>query len=144
MKKYALSLLGLISISSCIHAQDQEIDTPVSITPPSSLTTTQGQIEVKQDGTTVSISKVPSSPLANTITSVNKPIIQEKETPKAEPADLKAQVSDIANSLSQADLDYLKAVNDNEKRSSIESKITNNEVISKDELKILRQKNPNY
>ena len=46
--------------------------------------------------------------------------------------------------LSQADLDYIKAVNSNDKINSIESKIVNNEVISKEELKILRQKNPNY
>lgn len=42
--------------------------------------------------------------------------------------------------LSQADLDYIKAVNSNDKINSIESKIVNNEVISKEELKILRQK----
>ena len=40
--------------------------------------------------------------------------------------------------LNQADLDYIKTVNSNDKINSIESKIVNNEVISKEELNILR------
>lgn len=52
--------------------------------------------------------------------------------------------ADTSNALSQADLDYIKAVNDSEKRTSIESKVINNEVITKEELDILRSLNPNY
>ena len=125
-------LTALMSMSSYLHAQDQP-------TPPSLTTTNNGQIEVTKDDKTTSISKVPNSPLINTITSVTKPsnmTVQNDEQ--------RIDTSDITNSLSQADLDYIKAVNSNDKINSIESKIVNNEAISREELRILRQKNPNY
>ncbi|MGQ1273675.1 hypothetical protein ACT43X_18825 (plasmid) [Acinetobacter baumannii] len=132
MNKFTVLLTALMSMSSYLHAQDQP-------TPPSLTTTNNGQIEVTKDDKTTSISKVPNSPLINTITSVTKPsnmTVQNDEQ--------RIDTSDITNSLSQADLDYIKAVNSNDKINSIESKIVNNEAISREELRILRQKNPNY
>ena len=128
-------------------------ETPVAIEiKHTSLTTKKGEIEVKTDGKTVSVSKAPESPLINTVTTTQKTLKapEAKNSTKeiqSEPVKKPVviyQASEIMPELSQADLDYIKAVNSNDKINSIESKIVNNEVISKEELKILRQKNPNY
>ena len=135
MNKFTVLLTALMSMSSYLHAQDQP-------TPPSLTTTNKGQIEISKDDKTTSISKVPNSPLINTITSVTKPSNITAQNDQND--EQRIDTSDITNSLSQADLDYIKAVNSNDKINSIESKIVNNEAISREELRILRQKNPNY
>ena len=146
MKKSIISFLGLISISNYIYANPQLASTPVAIEPPISLTTKQGQIEVKTNEKTLSVSKAPNSPLINTVTSISKPVEETTAVQKVQSSSEENRIdtSDITNSLSQADLDYIKAVNESEKRTNIESKITNNEAISKDELRILRKTYPNY
>ena len=58
--------------------------------------------------------------------------------------DQRVDTSDITNNLSQADIDYIRAVNDSEERTYIESKVANNEVLTEKELKTLRKINPNY
>ncbi|MFC3172613.1 hypothetical protein ACFOGQ_19460 [Acinetobacter vivianii] len=45
--------------------------------------------------------------------------------------------------LSQEDMNYIKAVNANAQINAIESKVINQEAITKEELKVLRQRNPN-
>src|SRR5690606_32381112 len=107
-----------------------------------------GKIEVKTKDKTISISKTPDSPLTNTITKIETSVKTDVTTPSKEiqTAPVEAQIihqaSDVLPELSQADLDYIKAVNAHDKVNTIESKILNQEVITNNELKILRKKNP--
>ena len=153
MKKIIIPVLALIAFNTYAETTQNGTETPVAIEiKHTSLTTKKGEIEVKTDGKTVSVSKAPESPLINTITTTQKTLKapEAKNSTKeiqSEPVKKPAviyQASEIMPELSQADLDYIKAVNSNDKINSIESKIVNKEVISKEELKILRQKNPNY
>jgi len=152
MKKIIIPALALIAFNTYAETTQNGTETPVAIEINTSLTTKKGEIEVKTDGKTVSVSKAPESPLINTITTTQKTLKapEAKNSTKeiqSEPVKKPVviyQASEIMPELSQADLDYIKAVNSNDKINSIESKIVNNEVISKEELKILRQKNPNY
>lgn len=153
MKKIIIPVLALVAFNTHAETAQNGAETPVAIEAShTSLTTKKGEIEVKTDGKTVSVSKVPESPLINTVTTTEKTVktTETKQSEKeiqAEPVKEPVviyQASEIMPELSQADLDYIKAVNSNDKINSIESKIVNNEAISKDELKILRQKNPNY
>jgi len=152
MKKIIIPVLALIAFNTYAETTQNGTETPVAIEINTSLTTKKGEIEVKTDGKTVSVSKAPESPLINTITTTQKTLKapEAKNSTKeiqSEPVKKPVviyQASEIMPELSQADLDYIKAVNSNDKINSIESKIVNNEVISKEELKILRQKNPNY
>ena len=153
MKKIIIPALALIAFNTYAETTQNGTETPVAIEiKHTSLTTKKGEIEVKTDGKTVSVSKAPESPLINTITTTQKTLKapEAKNSTKeiqSEPVKKPVviyQASEIMPELSQADLDYIKAVNSNDKINSIESKIVNNEVISKEELKILRQKNPNY
>ena len=153
MKKIIIPVLALIAFNTYAETTQNGTETPVAIEiKHTSLTTKKGEIEVKTDGKTVSVSKAPESPLINTITTTQKTLKapEAKNSTKeiqSEPVKKPVviyQASEIMPELSQADLDYIKAVNSNDKINSIESKIVNNEVISKEELKILRQKNPNY
>lgn len=153
MKKIIIPALALIAFNTYAETTQNGTETPVAIEiKHTSLTTKKGEIEVKTDGKTVSVSKAPESPLINTITTTQKTLKapEAKNSTKeiqSEPVKKPVviyQASEIMPELSQADLDYIKAVNSNDKINSIESKIVNKEVISKEELKILRQKNPNY
>ncbi|AXQ20594.1 hypothetical protein BEN71_00130 (plasmid) [Acinetobacter wuhouensis] len=153
MKKIIIPVLALIAFNTYAETTQNGTKTPVAIEiKHTSLTTKKGEIEVKTDGKTVSVSKAPESPLINTVTTTQKTLKapEAKNSTKeiqSEPVKKPVviyQASEIMPELSQADLDYIKAVNSNDKINSIESKIVNNEVISKEELKILRQKNPNY
>ena len=153
MKKIIIPVLALIAFNTYAETTQNGTETPVAIEiKHTSLTTKKGEIEVKTDGKTVSVSKAPESPLINTITTTQKTLKapEAKNSTKeiqSEPVKKPVviyQASEIMPELSQADLDYIKAVNSNDKINSIESKIVNNEAISKEELKILRQKNPNY
>ena len=153
MKKIIIPVLALIAFNTYAETTQNGTETPVAIEiKHTSLTTNKGEIEVKTDGKTVSVSKAPESPLINTVTTTQKTLKapEAKNSTKeiqSEPVKKPVviyQASEIMPELSQADLDYIKAVNSNDKINSIESKIVNNEVISKEELKILRQKNPNY
>ncbi|AYO52215.1 MULTISPECIES: hypothetical protein [Acinetobacter] len=153
MKKIIIPVLALIAFNTYAETTQNGTETPVAIEiKHTSLTTKKGEIEVKTDGKTVSVSKAPESPLINTVTTTQKTLKapEAKNSTKeiqSEPVKKPVviyQASEIMPELSQADLDYIKAVNSNDKINSIESKIVNNEVISKEELKILRQKNPNY
>ena len=153
MKKIIIPALALIAFNTYAETTQNGTETPVAIEiKHTSLTTKKGEIEVKTDGKTVSVSKAPESPLINTVTTTQKTLKapEAKNSTKeiqSEPVKKPVviyQASEIMPELSQADLDYIKAVNSNDKINSIESKIVNNEVISKEELKILRQKNPNY
>ena len=152
MKKIIIPALALIAFNTYAETTQNGTETPVAIEINTSLTTKKGEIEVKTDGKTVSVSKAPESPLINTITTTQKTLKapEAKNSTKeiqSEPVKKPVviyQASEIMPELSQADLDYIKAVNSNDKINSIESKIVNNEAISKEELKILRQKNPNY
>ena len=152
MKKIIIPVLALIAFNTYAETTQNGTETPVAIEINTSLTTKKGEIEVKTDGKTVSVSKAPESPLINTVTTTQKTLKapEAKNSTKeiqSEPVKKPVviyQASEIMPELSQADLDYIKAVNSNDKINSIESKIVNNEVISKEELKILRQKNPNY
>lgn len=153
MKKIIIPVLALITFNTYAETTQNGTETPVAIEiKHTSLTTKKGEIEVKTDGKTVSVSKAPESPLINTVTTTQKTLKapEAKNSTKeiqSEPVKKPVviyQASEIMPELSQADLDYIKAVNSNDKINSIESKIVNNEVISKEELKILRQKNPNY
>lgn len=153
MKKIIIPVLALIAFNTYAETTQNGTETPVAIEiKHTSLTTKKGEIEVKTDGKTVSVSKAPESPLINTVTTTQKTLKapEAKNSTKeiqSEPVKKPVviyQASEIMPELSQADLDYIKAVNSNDKINSIESKIANNEVISKEELKILRQKNPNY
>jgi hypothetical protein len=152
MKKIIIPALALIAFNTYAETTQNGTETPVAIEINTSLTTKKGEIEVKTDGKTVSVSKAPESPLINTITTTQKTLKapEAKNSTKeiqSEPVKKPVviyQASEIMPELSQADLDYIKAVNSNDKINSIESKIVNKEVISKEELKILRQKNPNY
>ena len=151
-EKIIIPALALIAFNTYAETTQNGTETPVAIEINTSLTTKKGEIEVKTDGKTVSVSKAPESPLINTITTTQKTLKapEAKNSTKeiqSEPVKKPVviyQASEIMPELSQADLDYIKAVNSNDKINSIESKIVNNEVISKEELKILRQKNPNY
>ena len=153
MKKIIIPVLALIAFNTYAETAQNSAETPVAIEAShTSLTTKKGEIEVKKDGKTVSVSKAPESPLINTVTTTQttskapeaKQVVKEIQSkPVKEPVVI-YQASEIMPELSQADLDYIKAVNSNDKINSIESKIVNNEAISKEELKILRQKNPNY
>lgn len=153
MKKIIIPVLALIAFNTYAETTQNGTETPVAIEiKHTSLTTKKGEIEFKTDGKTVSVSKAPESPLINTVTTTQKTLKapEAKNSTKeiqSEPVKKPVviyQASEIMPELSQADLDYIKAVNSNDKINSIESKIVNNEVISKEELKILRQKNPNY
>ena len=153
MKKIIIPVFALIAFNTYAETTQNGTETPVAIEiKHTSLTTKKGEIEVKTDGKTVSVSKAPESPLINTVTTTQKTLKapEAKNSTKeiqSEPVKKPVviyQASEIMPELSQADLDYIKAVNSNDKINSIESKIVNNEVISKEELKILRQKNPNY
>ena len=152
MKKIIIPALALIAFNTYAETTQNGTETPVAIEINTSLTTKKGEIEVKTDGKTVSVSKAPESPLINTVTTTQKTLKapEAKNSTKeiqSEPVKKPVviyQASEIMPELSQADLDYIKAVNSNDKINSIESKIVNNEAISKEELKILRQKNPNY
>ena len=152
MKKIIIPALALIAFNTYAETTQNGTETPVAIEINTSLTTKKGEIEVKTDGKTVSVSKAPESPLINTVTTTQKTLKapEAKNSTKeiqSEPVKKPVviyQASEIMPELSQADLDYIKAVNSNDKINSIESKIVNKEVISKEELKILRQKNPNY
>ena len=153
MNKIIIPVLALIAFNTYAETTQNGTETPVAIEiKHTSLTTKKGEIEVKTDGKTVSVSKAPESPLINTVTTTQKTLKapEAKNSTKeiqSEPVKKPVviyQASEIMPELSQADLDYIKAVNSNDKINSIESKIVNNEVISKEELKILRQKNPNY
>ena len=152
MKKIIIPVLALIAFNTYAETTQNGTETPVAIEINTSLTTKKGEIEVKTDGKTVSVSKAPESPLINTVTTTQKTLKapEAKNSTKeiqSEPVKKPVviyQASEIMPELSQADLDYIKAVNSNDKINSIESKIVNKEVISKEELKILRQKNPNY
>ena len=153
MKKIIIPVLALIAFNTYAETTQNGTETPVAIEiKHTSLTTKKGEIEVKTDGKTVSVSKAPESPLINTVTTTQKTLKapEAKNSTKeiqSEPVKKPVviyQASEIMPELSQADLDYIKAVNSNDKINSIESKIVNKEVISKEELKILRQKNPNY
>ena len=153
MRRIIIPVLALIAVNTYAETAQNGTETPVAIEAShTSLTTKKGEIEVKKDGKTVSVSKVPESPLINTVTTTQttskapeaKQVVKEIQSePVKEPVVI-YQASEIMPELSQADLDYIKAVNSNDKINSIESKIVNNEAISKEELKILRQKNPNY
>lgn len=105
-----------------------------------SVTTNKGQIEVKTETKSVAVSKAVDAPQATTITKTTQSI-ESKTTPKQT---VIYQIEEPEQQLSQADLDYINAVNVSEKINTIESKIINNKAISKEELKILRQHNPNY
>jgi alpha-L-arabinofuranosidase len=149
MKKIIIPVLALIAFNTYAETTQNGTETPVAIEiKHTSLTTKKGEIEVKTDGKTVSVSKAPESPLINTVTTTQKTLKapEAKNSTKeiqSEPVKKPVviyQASEIMPELSQADLDYIKAVNSNDKINSIESKIVNNEVISKEELKILRQK----
>ena len=153
MKKIIIPVLALIAFNTYAETTQNGTETPIAIEiSHTSLTTKKGEMEVKTDGKTVSVSKAPASPLINTVTTTQKTLkAPEAKNPakeiQSEPVKKPLviyQASEIMPELSQADLDYIKAVNSNDKINSIESKIVNNEVISKEELKILRQKNPNY
>ncbi len=153
MKKIIIPVLALVAFNTYAETAQNGTETPVAIEiSHTSLTTKKGEMEVKTDGKTVSVSKAPASPLINTVTTTQKTLkAPEAKNPAkeilSEPIKKPVviyQASEIMPELSQADLDYIKAVNSNNKINSIESKIVNNEAISKEELKILRQKNPNY
>lgn len=153
MKKIIIPVLALIAFNTYAETTQNGTETPIAIEiSHTSLTTKKGEMEVKTDGKTISVSKAPASPLINTVTTTQKTLkAPEAKNPakeiQSEPVKKPLviyQASEIMPELSQADLDYIKAVNSNDKINSIESKIVNNEVISKEELKILRQKNPNY
>ncbi|UYF73854.1 hypothetical protein [Acinetobacter ursingii] len=107
------------------------------------LTTSKGSIEVKTDEKTVSLSKAPNSPLINTVTTTTTEVKTKKEI-QTEPTRVIPQVREVVPELSNEDLSYINAVNQNEKINHIESKIANNEPITQQELKIIRTKNPNY
>lgn len=147
MKKIIIPALALIAFNTYAETTQNGTETPVAIEINTSLTTKKGEIEVKTDGKTVSVSKAPESPLINTITTTQKTLKapEAKNSTKeiqSEPVKKPVviyQASEIMPELSQADLDYIKAVNSNDKINSIESKIVNKEVISKEELKILRR-----
>jgi hypothetical protein len=70
--------------------------------------------------------------------------VKTKKEIQTEPTRVIPQVREVVPELSNEDLSYINAVNQNEKINHIESKIANNEPITQQELKIIRTKNPNY
>lgn len=153
MKKIIIPVLTLVAFNTYAETAQNGTETPVAIeVSHTSLTTKKGEMEIKTDGKTVSISKAPESPLINTVITTQKNLkdLETKNPAKEIQAEIIKkpvviyQATEIMPELSQSDLDYIKAVNSNDTINSIESKIVNNEVISKEELKILRQKNPTY
>lgn len=69
MKKIIIPVLALIAFNTYAETAQNGTETPVAIEAShTSLTTKKGEIEVKKDGKTVSISKAPESPLINTVT----------------------------------------------------------------------------
>lgn len=153
MKKIITPVLTLVAFNTYAETAQNGTETPVAIeVSHTSLTTKKGEMEIKTDGKTVSISKAPESPLINTVITTQKTLkdLETKNPAKEIQAEIIKkpvviyQATEIMPELSQSDLDYIKAVNSNDTINSIESKIVNNEVISKEELKILRQKNPTY
>lgn len=150
MKKLLITSVALIALNTHAQTVQNATETPViRETGKASVTTEQGKIEVKTKDKTISISKTPDSPLTNTITKIETSVKTDVTIPSKEiqTAPVEAQIiyqaSDVLSELSQADLDYIKAVNAHDKVNTIESKIVNQEVITNDELKILRKKNPN-
>ncbi len=107
------------------------------------LITSKGSIEVKTDEKTVSLSKALNSPLINTVTTTTTEVKAEKKI-QTKQTRVIPKIHEVVPELSNEDLAYINAVNQNEKINYIESKITNNEPITKEELKIIRTKNPNY
>lgn len=153
MNKIIIPVLAFVAFNTHAETAQNGAETPVAIeVSHTSLTTKKGEMEVKTDGKTVSVSKVPDSPLINTVTTTEQSVkapeakqpVKEIQSETVKEPVVIYQASEIMPELSQADLDYIKAVNSNDKINSIESKIVNNEAISKEELSILRQKNPNY
>lgn len=153
MNKIIIPVLAFVAFNTHAETAQNGAETPVAIeVSHTSLTTKKGEIEVKTDGKTVSVSKAPDSPLINTVTTTEQSVkapdakqpVKEIQSKTVQEPVVIYQASEIMPELSQADLDYIKAVNSNDKINSIESKIVNNEAISKEELSILRQKNPNY
>lgn len=130
MKLLNIPLLAILSMNT-VYAQDQPIK----------LTAEDKQLEVTKDGNTTTVSKVTDSPMTNTVMLVKRsngnPINNDESNQGID-------TSDITDNLSQSDIAYINAVNSNEKKSSIESKIVNNEAITEAELKALRKMNPNY
>ena len=136
MKKFLFPFITLTVATFNVNAQ-------------TSLTTDQGEVEVKKNGETVFISKATNSPQVNTIikTSIRPKEPEAKEPEAKEPEvkeDLRYQANAMLSELSDNDLEYIKVVNMNEKINTIESKVANKEVLTKEELRILRQKNPEY
>ncbi|PTM32975.1 hypothetical protein DA103_25550, partial [Enterobacter cloacae] len=97
----------------------------------------------KTDEKTVSLSKALNSPLINTVTTTTTEVKAEKKI-QTKQTRVIPKIHEVVPELSNEDLAYINAVNQNEKINYIESKITNNEPITKEELKIIRTKNPNY
>lgn len=150
------------------HAETAQnaIETPVAIeVDQPSLTATKGTLEVKTDAKTVTVSQSPNSPLATTITKTEvkagtevqkapeaikpspvKPepqVVTVKAAPAKQPVEQIYSAEDVMPELSQEDMNYIKAVNANAQINAIESKVINQEAITKEELKVLRQRNPN-
>lgn len=130
MKLLTIPLLAILSINT-VYAQDQPIK----------LTAEDKQIEVTKDGNTTTVSKVTDSPMTNTVMLVKRSNGSNIDNDESNPG---IDTSDITDNLSQSDIAYINAVNANEKKSSLESKIVNNEAITEAELKVLRKMNPNY
>lgn len=127
MKKIIIPVLALIAFNTYAETTQNGTETPVAIEiKHTSLTTKKGEIEVKTDGKTVSVSKAPESPLINTVTTTQKTLKapEAKNSTKeiqSEPVKKPVviyQASEIMPELSQADLDYIKAVNSNDKINS--------------------------
>ncbi|HEE5902723.1 TPA: hypothetical protein R7P95_003531, partial [Acinetobacter baumannii] len=70
-------------------------------------------------------------------------VVTVKAAPAKQPVEQIYSAEDVMPELSQEDLNYIKAVNANAQINSIESKVINQEAITKEELKVLRQRNPN-
>lgn len=96
------------------------------------LTTSKGSIEVKTDEKTVSLSKALNSPLINTVTTTTTEVKAEKKI-QTKQTRVIPKIHEVVPELSNEDLAYINAVNQNEKINYIESKITNNEPITKEE-----------
>ncbi|ENX24882.1 hypothetical protein F892_00032 [Acinetobacter vivianii] len=168
MKKTLLISLALVGLNTHAETAQNAIETPVAIeVDQPSLTAAKGTLEVKTDAKTVTVSQSPNSPLATTITKTEvkagtevkkapeaikpSPVKPEPEpqvatvkaAPAKEPVEQIYSAEDVMPELSQEDMNYIKAVNANAQINAIESKVINQEAITKEELKVLRQRNPN-
>ncbi|WP_336149026.1 hypothetical protein [Acinetobacter radioresistens] len=137
MKKILVPMITLFTLD---YSHAETINTqPKAV----GLITSKGSIEVKTDEKTVSLSKALNSPLINTVTTTTTEVKAEKKI-QTKQTRVIPKIHEVVPELSNEDLAYINAVNQNEKINYIESKITNNEPITKEELKIIRTKNPNY